>query len=111
MLHAVFHAGPSTTMHWFDTAGEGSALRAGTRPGGNSANGNAVMFDTGKILACGGSEAFAKPQFPSTTEASLITIGKANTQAQVSGSLIHACEILRPPMNPANMLTTSYYGL
>jgi hypothetical protein len=74
-------------MHWFDTAGEGSALIAGTRPGGNSANGNAVMFDAGKILTCGGSESFAKPQFPATTEASLIKIGAPNTQVQVSYSV------------------------
>lgn len=32
-FHAVFHAGPSTTMFWFSTGGEGSALTAGTRPG------------------------------------------------------------------------------
>jgi hypothetical protein len=74
-------------MHWFDTAGEGAALIAGTRPGGNSANGNSVMFDAGKILACGGSESFAKPEFPSTTEASLIVIGKPNTQVQVCHSI------------------------
>lgn len=86
-MYAVFHAGPSTKMHWFSTDGEGSALIAGTRPGGNSANGNCVMYDTGKILAAGGSEAFAKPQFPCTTEASLITIGAANTQATVRFTL------------------------
>jgi hypothetical protein len=83
---AVFHAGPSTTMHWFTTDGEGGALVAGNRPGGNSANGNAVMFDAGQILACGGSESFAKPEWNATDEASLITIGKANTRAQVHSS-------------------------
>ena len=68
------------------------------------------MFDTGKILTCGGSEAFAKPQFPSTTEASLITIGKANTQVQVSGLLLPAFEV---PGNPANLssLRTTHNSL
>ena len=73
-------------MHRFDTAGQGSALKAGTRPGGNSANGNAVMYDTGKILACGGSEAFAEQDYPATTEASIISINEPNTQPQVSSS-------------------------
>lgn len=83
-LCAVFHAGPSTAMHWFSTQGEGSALKAGTRPGNDSANGSAVMFDNGKILTCGGAESFAKPEYPSSTQASLLTIGAANTQPQVN---------------------------
>jgi galactose oxidase len=66
-MHAVLHTGPSTQMHWFGTTGKGSVKKAGTRPGGNAANGNAVMFDTGKILTCGGSEAYSIQTFPATT--------------------------------------------
>lgn len=47
------------------------------------ANGNSVMFDKGKILNCGGSEAFALPEYPGTNFASLITISTPNTPAQV----------------------------
>jgi hypothetical protein len=53
-------------MHWFGTTGKGSVKKAGMRPGGDAANGNAVMFDSGKILTCGGSEAFALPKYPDT---------------------------------------------
>jgi hypothetical protein len=35
-------------MHWFGTTGKGSVKKAGMRPGGDAANGNAVMFDSGK---------------------------------------------------------------
>lgn len=58
-------------------------MTAGTRPGGNIANGNSVMFDTGKILNCGGSEAFAMEEYPATNAATLITITAANVQPQV----------------------------
>jgi galactose oxidase len=57
-LHAVFHAGPSEQMNWFTTAGAGSETPAGTRPGGDAMNGNAVMYDAGKILTLGGSPAY-----------------------------------------------------
>ncbi|WP_285503705.1 discoidin domain-containing protein [Actinokineospora sp. NBRC 105648] len=55
----VFHAGPSTRMHWVDTAGGGAVTDAGAR--GDSAdamNGNAIMYDTGKILTVGGATAY-----------------------------------------------------
>jgi galactose oxidase len=77
-------------MFWFSTDGEGSALVAGTRPGGDIANGNSVMFDKGKIMNCGGSEAFAIADYPATTFASLITINEVNVQVTVK-------EL--PPMN------------
>lgn len=84
---AVFHAGPSSTMFWFSTFGttgsSGATSVAGTRPGGNIANGNSVMFDAGKILNCGGSEAFALEAYPATDFATLITITTPNQPAQV----------------------------
>jgi len=43
-------------MHWIDTAGNGSVRSAGLRVSDDdSMNGNAVMFDIGKILTVGGS--------------------------------------------------------
>ncbi|GAA3673157.1 hypothetical protein GCM10022267_69940 [Lentzea roselyniae] len=53
----VFHAGPSAKMHWIDTAGRGKVTAAGTR-GGDAMNGNAVMYDVGKILTLGGAPAY-----------------------------------------------------
>jgi galactose oxidase len=51
----VFHAGPAVQMHWIDTNGSGGIIAAGPR--GNDAyamNGNAVVYDTGRILKLGG---------------------------------------------------------
>jgi galactose oxidase len=51
----VFHAGPSTQMNWFGTSGDGTTTPAGDRADAPvMMNGNAVMYDTGKILAVGG---------------------------------------------------------
>jgi galactose oxidase len=51
----VFHAGPSRAMYWISTAGNGSTIWAGNRSDdGHAMNGNAVLFDVGKILATGG---------------------------------------------------------
>jgi galactose oxidase len=55
----VFHAGPSRQMNWITTSGNGTITSAGNR--GDSAdamNGNAVMYDTGKILTVGGATAY-----------------------------------------------------
>jgi galactose oxidase len=55
----VFHAGPSKQTNWITTAGNGSITSAGDR--GDSAdamNGNAVMYDIGKILTVGGATAY-----------------------------------------------------
>jgi|UPI000581A940 hypothetical protein len=51
----VFHAGPSQRMHWIDIAGEGEISDSLLRGNDNDAmNGNAVMFDIGKIFTVGG---------------------------------------------------------
>lgn len=51
----VFHAGPARRMHWIDTSGSGSVKDSVVRGDDTDAmNGNAVMFDTGKILTIGG---------------------------------------------------------
>jgi galactose oxidase len=59
---AVFHAGPSAQMNWITTAGGGTIRSAGNR--GNdpySINGNAAMYDIGKILKVGGAPAYQQP--------------------------------------------------
>lgn len=51
----VFHAGPSSTMHWIDTEGAGTITPAGTRANDPHAmSGNAVMYEPGLILTLGG---------------------------------------------------------
>ncbi|MBC6446998.1 discoidin domain-containing protein [Actinokineospora xionganensis] len=56
----VFHAGPSRRMNWISTTGNGSITDAGPRGDSEDAmNGNAVMYDIGKILAVGGSPQYS----------------------------------------------------
>lgn len=55
----IFHAGPSRNMNWFTTTGAGTRVSAGNR--GNDAysmNGNAAMFDIGRILKVGGAPGY-----------------------------------------------------
>jgi galactose oxidase len=60
----VFQAGPSRTMHWmrpFD--GPGSVTPVGPRgTDGDAMNGNAVMYDTGRILTLGGAPNYISGQ-------------------------------------------------
>lgn len=51
----VFHAGPSRRMHWLDVNGSGSITNSLVRSSLEAMTGNAVMYDTGKILVLGGS--------------------------------------------------------
>ncbi|MBT2594584.1 discoidin domain-containing protein [Arthrobacter sp. ISL-72] len=69
----VFHAGPSRQMNWISTAGAGSITPAGPRSDSPDAmNGDAVMYDVGKILTVGGSTAYEKT--PATPGAYTIDI-------------------------------------
>ena len=53
----IFHAGPSRQMHWIEIGGSGSITESIVRGNDNDAmNGNAVMYDVGKILTVGGAE-------------------------------------------------------
>ena len=55
----VFQAGPSKQMNWITTTGDGSITSAGDRSDSADAmNGNAVMYDIGKILTVGGATAY-----------------------------------------------------
>ena len=56
----IFHAGPSRRMHWVTTNGNGSVQNSVFRGNDEDAmNGNAVMYDIGKILTLGGAENLA----------------------------------------------------
>jgi galactose oxidase len=55
----VFHAGPSKNMNWISTDGNGTITPAGTRAdAADEMNGDAVMYDVGKILVVGGAPAY-----------------------------------------------------
>ena len=55
----VFHAGPSAQMNWMTTYEDGATISAGNRADDAfSINGQAVMYDVGKILKTGGAPAY-----------------------------------------------------
>jgi hypothetical protein len=55
----VFQAGPSAQMNWITTEGDGTIISAGNRgTDPYSINGNAVLYDVGKILKVGGAPAY-----------------------------------------------------
>jgi galactose oxidase len=55
----VFQAGPSRQTNWITTTGNGSITFAGDRADSADAmNGNATMYDVGKILTLGGATAY-----------------------------------------------------
>ena len=57
----VFHAGPSSNMHWLDPSGNGSYSSAGARgDDASSIKGTTVMYDIGKILKVGGAIDYAR---------------------------------------------------
>jgi galactose oxidase len=70
---SVLQAGPSVAMNWYGTAGTGTTTTAGTRGSADDQmNGNAVMYDTGKILAVGGSPSYEESY--ATANAYVLTI-------------------------------------
>jgi galactose oxidase len=69
----VFHAGPSKRLNWFSTVGNGSSTSAGVRgDDGDAMNGNAVMYDVGKILTVGGAPSYVNS--PASNRAYVIDI-------------------------------------
>lgn len=84
----VFHAGPSARMNWFATAGAGGVANAGNRGDDPySMNGNAVMFDIGKILKTGGAPAYSDAN--ATAKSYVIDINNG-VSVQVAGSMSNA---------------------
>jgi len=92
---SVFHAGPSAQMNWITTSGAGSIQSAGNRGADPySINGNAVLFDVGKILKVGGAQAYAQPSSGTvyaTNSAYLIDITAG------PGAAVHVTQL--PSMN------------
>ncbi|WP_426978405.1 discoidin domain-containing protein [Pseudarthrobacter sp. O4] len=79
----VFHAGPSRQMNWISTTGQGSITSAGPRADSQDAmNGDAVMYDVGKILTVGGATAYEKT--PATARAYTIDINNAVKTARTA---------------------------
>ncbi|WP_239132017.1 discoidin domain-containing protein [Paractinoplanes durhamensis] len=69
----VLQAGPSKKMNWYTISGQGSVASAGTRgDDGDAMNGNAIMYDTGKILTVGGAPAYQDSN--ATANAYVLTI-------------------------------------
>jgi galactose oxidase len=77
----VFQAGPGVDMHWIDTAGDGAVTAAGTRGDDTSSmNGNVVMYDIGKLLKTGGSQAYEEAD--ASAAAYTIDIGGGGAQVK-----------------------------
>ncbi|HXI57084.1 MAG TPA: galactose oxidase-like domain-containing protein, partial [Polyangia bacterium] len=70
----VLHPGPGVDMHWIDTTGDGLVTRIGPRGDDQfSINGDAVMYDVGKILKVGGAAGYEHT--PANTNAYVIEVG------------------------------------
>jgi galactose oxidase len=79
----VFQAGPSKAMNWYDTAGSGGTTPAGLRGDDQDAmNGNAVMYDVGKILTVGGAPAYQNAN--ATANAYVVDINSGVTVRRVA---------------------------
>lgn len=77
----VFQAGPGVAMHWIDTAGNGTVTDAGKRgDDASSMNGNAVLYDIGKILKTGGAPAYEEAD--ATAAAYVIDIGNGSAKVK-----------------------------
>jgi galactose oxidase len=69
----VLQAGPSKAMNWYTTGGTGGVTAAGTRgDDGDAMNGNAVMYDAGKILTIGGAPSYEQDN--ATAHAYVLTV-------------------------------------
>ncbi|OJF14165.1 discoidin domain-containing protein [Couchioplanes caeruleus] len=85
----VLQAGPSRAMNWYTTAGTGGTTPAGNRADDVDAmNGNAVMYDAGKILTVGGATSYENVD--ASTSAYALSISGTTVTARRTGSLTHA---------------------
>lgn len=82
----VFHAGPSSKMHWIDVKGLGAVTSAGSRGSDPySMNGTTVMYDTGRILKVGGAPAYS--EFDGSGRAQTIDIRTDTAKVTETASL------------------------
>lgn len=98
----IFHAGPGEEMHWIDVSGNGSSTPAGKRGDDReSMNGNAVMFDIGKILKVGGSRSYSSDT-PSNDKSYVIDINNGDvvtvnsTANKMAHSRIYVSSVVLP---------------
>jgi galactose oxidase len=74
----VLQAGPSKQMNWITTTGSGTITPAGRRgTSGDAMNGNAVYYDTDKVVTMGGSPSYQNS--PATNAAYELTLGTRTT--------------------------------
>ena len=85
----VFQAGPSAQMHWITTTGAGSITSAGNRGNaGDQMNGNAVLYDVGKILTVGGAPSYQDSN--ATATANVVDISTGAAQVKSTSSMKYA---------------------
>ncbi|CAG2146526.1 RICIN domain-containing protein [Cupriavidus plantarum] len=85
----VFHAGPSKQMNWIDTAGNGGVTSAGTRAAdGDAMNGNAVLYDIGRIFTVGGAPDYENSN--ATANAHVIDIRTTTPTVRKVASMAYA---------------------
>jgi galactose oxidase len=85
----VLQAGPSKAMNWYTTTGTGSVTAAGRRADDADAmNGNAVMYDAGKILTIGGAPSYG--QSTATPSAFVLTINGTTVTSRRVSSMANA---------------------
>ena len=98
----VFAAGPSPTMYWYDTTGNGSITAAGNRGDSPySQVGTSIMYDTGKILFAGGSRVYDQSGVQGYNAAYTIDINNENAvrvekQDPMSYKRVYATGVVLP---------------
>ena len=81
----LFHAGPSRQMHWIQTGGNGNIQNSLFRGDRDTMNGNAVMFDIGKILTIGGSPDYSDSD--ATNQVHVVDINGREAQVSRTGNM------------------------
>ena len=81
----VLYAGPGNTMLWYDTTGTGGVASAGLRGDDEySQNGNAVMYQQGKILKVSGAKLYSDPNTAANTNTYVIDMGQTVSTRKVA---------------------------
>lgn len=77
----IFHAGPSVMTHYISTVNDGYIRETGRRGTHDAMNGNAIMYDIGKLLTVGGASEYDTS--PATKEAFVITMYDDSDQVDI----------------------------
>ena len=87
----VFHAGPSRQMNWINTDGDGEVNTSIVRSDDKDAmNGNAVMYDIGKILTIGGAPHYSDSNASNRAYTIDINGGQGNVSVKKVGNMTFA---------------------